>query len=314
MPSRTRFCSWTSLAVAPLPLALLCACDGGTPYSPGELDDIELGEDILVEEVAFENASGEPIVGVYLPPERTSPGPAVIVLHGSGGLLKDPDSDDDGPELSSQFEEWAALLHREGYAVLLPASFYSRGFYEWHEAPSELDKEDRLRMRVLDAFAALEFACDQREIDCDRVAVLGFSNGASTAALSAHRRLEEVEILEDVLPSKRPSFALSIPYYPGCGFQGEVSLNMDEPSEFYDPAIPVFVQHAEKDSLLDDCETRLQQTELLVDLEGRSENLFQLRVYDGAGHGFDSSPNGSAEKRARIEARERVLGLLHDLL
>lgn len=311
MWSRTRFCSWPILAAASL--ALVCACGGSTSGSSDELDDIELDEDITIEEVAFDNARGESIIGVYVPPERTSPGPAVIVLHGSGGLIKEPDSDDEGQEMDSQFEEWAAILHQEGYAALFPASFYSRGYYEWHEAPDELDKEDRLAMRILDAFAALEFACGKREIDCDRVAVLGFSNGASTAALAAHRRLDELELMKD-LPSSRSSFALSIPYYPGCGFQGIVSLDMDVPSEFYDPAIPVFVQHAEEDSLLDDCETRLEQAELLADLEGRGASFFELRVYDNADHGFDSSPSGSSEERARVEAREHTLDLLADLL
>ncbi len=275
---------------------------------PPELEDID---NLAV--VEFKNQLGDSIEATYLvPPGPDEPRPAVIVLHGAGGLYDD-DSDPGVKELERQFEEWATLLYHEGYIVLMPASFFSRGYYEWSDRPGGLDTEDRLIMRVYDAAAALEFACDQREIDCDRVAVMGFSNGASISAMSMHESLHKVENFEQLSPD-RPRFKISIPFYPGCGWKGLISLNFDDLEDMYFPYGPVHIQHAEEDSLLDDCETRLEQTELLTDVRSIGRNPFELTIHDNAGHGFDSSPNGSSEDRARERGRTTALDLLADAL
>lgn len=284
----------------------LGGCDGG---GAAGLDDVDLG-DLVLEKVTFDNARGERIDALYAVPDRSGPMPAVVVLHGSGGLMATPDDDDDEAEMERQFEEWAAILHGEGYAVLMPDSFTSRGFYEWNDAPDRYDNEDRLVMRVYDAHAALEFACSQREIDCDRVAVMGFSNGGSGAAFAVHAGLRDLAPLAELPPlGQRPSFALSIPYYPGCGFDGLLSTSTDDPAEFYRPTAPVYVQHGDNDSLFDDCEDRLAQTELWAATEGLPKNPFQMFVYD-AGHSFDSDPSNSRERSARLAARERTLDIL----
>lgn len=283
-------------------------CDGsGRPGA--DLDDVELG-DIHLAQVEFVNDRGEEIQALYGVPDRQGPMPAVIVLHGSGGLMDPPNGDDDEVEMGPQFEEWAAILYREGYAVLMPDSFASRGFLEWNDAPGDLDNEDRLIMRIYDAHAALAFACRQPEIDCDRVAVMGFSNGGSAAAFAVHEGLNDLSRLAALTPlDERPRFALSIPYYPGCGFDGLLSTGIEDPAEFYRPTSPVFVHHGDNDALFDDCEDRLAQTEMWVESEGMAENPFHMYVYD-AGHSFDSDPSNSRERAARLEARERTLDIL----
>lgn len=290
----------------------MSGCDGGNGRAPQDLDDVELG-DILLEQVSFQNHRGERIQALYAVPDRQGPMPAVIVLHGSGGLMDTPDRGEEA-EMGPQFEDWAALLYREGYAVLMPDSFVSRGFYEWSDAPSNLDNRERLIMRVYDAHAALAFACRQDEIDCDRVAVMGFSNGGSVAAFSVHERLNDLEPLAR-LPAleDRPSFALSIPYYPGCGFDGLLSTKIDDPAELYRPTTRVYVQHGDNDRLFDNCEDRLAQTEFWAATEGLAENPFKMYVYD-AGHSFDSNPGSSRERAARLDARALTLSILADKL
>jgi dienelactone hydrolase len=277
--------------------------------APADLDDVELG-DIVLEQVAFENDRGEQIQALYAVPDRQGPMPAVIVMHGSGGLMDPPNGDDDEVEMGPQFEDWAAILYRAGYAVLMPDSFASRGFLEWNDAPDRYDNQDRLIMRIYDAHAALAFACRQPEIDCDRVAVMGFSNGGSAAAFAVHAGLNDLAPLA-ALPrlGDRPRFALSIPYYPGCGFDGLLSTDIEDPAEFYRPTTRVYVQHGDNDALFDDCEDRLAQTELWAETEGLTENPFRMYVYD-AGHSFDSDPVNSNERAARLAARERTLDLL----
>ncbi|WP_428263756.1 dienelactone hydrolase family protein [Haliangium sp.] len=309
MSTRVRFKSvLTSISVA---LLAVLGCDGGGGGGNGDpavrlpVPDID---GIDVQEVVFDNRLGDPIQAAYLVPDRSKPMPAVIVLHGAGGLYDEPSGNDEH-EFGPQFEEWAGLLYQEGYAVIMPASFFSRGFYEWNDAPDNLDTEDRLVYRVYDAYAALDFACRQPEIDCDRVAVMGFSNGGSASTLVMHERLREVERMGD-LAADGPRFALSIPYYPGCGWKGWISLNLDEPDEFYFPYGPVYMHHAADDSLVDDCERRLEQTEMLTNMRNESENPFHMHIYDSVDHGFDSSPNDSREESARDDARVRTLELL----
>jgi dienelactone hydrolase len=283
-----------------------CAGDSRPPH---ELDDVDLG-DILLEQVTFENDRGERIQGLYGVPESPAPVPAVIVLHGSGGVMDPPSGGDDELEMGPQFEDWAAILYRAGYAVLLPDSFASRGFYEWNDAPDGISDQERLIMRVYDAHAALAFACAQPEIDCDRVAVMGFSNGGSVAAFSVHAGLDDFAALAALpLVSERPRFALSIPYYPGCGFEGLLSTGIDDPAEFYRPTAPVHVQHGDNDALFADCGDRLAQTELWTEREGLGANPFHMYVYD-AGHSFDSDPVNSTERAARLDARELTLAIL----
>lgn len=286
-------------------------CDSGIPgfHDP---DHVELG-DIVLEQVSFENDRGETIQALYAVPDRSAPMPAVIVLHGSGGLMDPPNDDDEEAEMGTQFEEWAEILYNEGYAVLMPDSFASRGFLEWNDAPDELDKTDRLIMRVYDTHAALAFACAQPEIDCDRVAVMGFSNGGSAAAFAVHDGVDALAPFAALEVSSQRNFAVSVAYYPGCGFDGLLSTTLDDPAQFYRPTVPVYVQHGDNDSLYDDCEDRLAQTEMWVETEGLDENPFHMYVYD-AGHSFDSDPGNSDEREARLEARALTLDILADAL
>lgn len=96
-------------------------------------------------------------------------------------------------------------------------------------------------------------------------------------------------------------------YYPGCGVHGLVSLSSEDPGELYFPHMPLIIRHGEEDSLVDDCETRLEQTDILTALRGYERNPFQLHVYDNAGHGFDSSPDDNSEEDARAHAQRATL-------
>jgi dienelactone hydrolase len=276
--------------------------------------ELELPDGSMVgdpaELVHFNNARGESIMGVMLYPEVDTPAPAVVVLHGAGGLFTTPDSNDEKFETASQFSEWAEMLTNEGYVVLFPASFYSRGYFDWSDEPNGLDKKERLIFRTYDAHAALAFVCKQSQVDCDRVALLGFSNGASTTALSLHEGLNDVEGLERLPPAEeRPRYALGVSYYPGCAFNGLVGLDVDSPDDYYFPSAPLRVNHATKDSLYDNCVDRLQQTEAVAERRNAGPSPMELRSYEGSGHGFDSSPSGSTEEQARDDARVQTLEL-----
>lgn len=254
-------------------------------------------------------------------PEGTPPPsgwPGVVLLHGSGGLYNTHGSGDDlGPcssELQEQFVIWRDLLTARGYAVIMPASFYSRGFCEWgdHDTPRDLDEHERLIVRLFDARAAEDWMCDQSWVDCDRLAVMGFSNGASVALLAMQ---DDLTVAQDPrlrqLGENRPVRG-AVAYYPGCGLDGELASSMDESDRdaFFSPLAPVLVQHAEDDGLLDDCEDFRdpQVAEVARDI-GRDEDWFDLHVYNNAHHGFDASDDDDRDADVEASQDAQVLTL-----
>jgi len=113
--------------------------------------------------------------------------PAMLVLHGSGGLLKDPKSKADqpcSPQMEAQFVDWSDRLARLGYTVLLPSSYSARGFCDKHTDAARMpetfdDKPEQILSRLYDVDAASRYLCDRAEVDCDRMGLLGFSQGAT---------------------------------------------------------------------------------------------------------------------------------------
>ena len=287
---------WSPLSISSLALVgALAGCQGDGAVPCGELEPRNPDEVALCNELDY-----AVLAHVAWPEGEPPPGgfPAVVMLHGSGGLFHSASAKADDvctEELQDQFLRWEELLTAAGYAVVMPASFYSRGFCDWTEAetvPPRYTPEERLVTRVFDAYAAGEWACDQAEIDCDRLALLGFSNGASTSLLAMHEALAAAKDSRLRGLDQRDRFRGAVSYYPGCSLYGQVTVSTDAErlDEFYFPAGPVLVQHAERDPLLESCrDLRLPQTSAVTDARGMSpeENPFELVIWPGADHGFD---------------------------
>jgi len=264
-------------------------------------------------EIEFVNARGETIHAAMRIPASTGPSPAVIVLHGSGGLyeMPEPPEEDRGP-MEAQFREWGEALEERGFVAMMPASFYSRGFLDYYKDPNvppDFDGIARLLARVYDAHGALHAMCEHPRVDCSRLALLGFSNGGSGVLLALHGGLAQVEgmaELSSVDPSPVPLAAIA--YYPGCGLEGLVSLSDDtEDSErFYAPIAPLRIEHAEGDALLEHCPTRDLQAAHVAEVAGE-EDLLELIVHPGVGHGFDSEPIDALEMTTRDTLRAATL-------
>ena len=142
------------------------------------------------------NDDGDNTLGLLYHPQGAGPHPAVIVLHGSGGLVDEPTDATDpndvqwdlvNAELENQFEEWAELLTAEGYVVAMPASFFSRGFHDWNDDPHpNLDAEDRLRFRVFDLRATVDVLAARDDVDISRLGLVGFGATAREVAARAN--------------------------------------------------------------------------------------------------------------------------------
>jgi dienelactone hydrolase len=294
-------------------LAVACGPPGDGAVPCGELEprnDSEVAlcnglDQAVIASVAW--PEGEPPVGGW---------PGVVLLHGSGGLFYSGDGYPCTETIQAQFQIWVDLLNERGIAVVLPASFYSRGFCDWDErltVPRKLDDHERLIVRTFDAAAAAQFLCDDPRVDCSRLAVMGFSNGASTTLMLLQ---DDISITQDprLHELERPSLVGGVAYYPGCGLNDELSNELSEAEidRFYYPSAPLWVPAASKDNLAKDCEElRDPQVDAVAERRGVTDDMFELEVYAGAKHGFDGEPDDSkANRAAHDDAQQETLARL----
>lgn len=262
--------------------------------------------------------------------------PAMMVLHGSGGLLKDGKSNN-GPcsdQMESQFSTWSQRLAELGYTVLLPSSYSARGFCDKHtqadKMPATFDANtEQILGRIYDLDAASRYLCDLPEVDCDRMGLLGFSQGGTMTMIGLHWQVEhalqyfrdnkagtvDIEV-PDIKPG-RPEFKVGIAYYPGCGFDGTVPLSTSNNAPVenkYLATAPLFILHGSDDPLVEHCSTEFgagsRQIQAGQVASAMSvEDLYDITVYPDAGHSFDSAgakaDGGTAE--GNVAAKEEAL-------
>jgi dienelactone hydrolase len=122
-------------------------------------------------------------------PDATGRHPAVVLLHGCGGLAERLD------------QRWGQTLASWGYVTLTIDSFGPRGIGNicGSRFPRDLD---------LDAYRGLNFLVRQPFVDAKRVAVMGLSQGGSVALLSVERGA-----IEQTYENK---FRAAAAFYPLC--------------------------------------------------------------------------------------------------
>lgn len=142
------------------------------------------------------------LVGELHRPPGAGPFPAVVALHGCGGR---------GPKASE--DAFAARFTALGYALLIVDSFGPRGIASRCNDAASNDAVDR----VMDAYGGLLWLASQPFIDKDRIAAVGYSQGAMVALSAA--ALGGIDTLFD------RHFTTVIAYYPACAsLTGAVSV------------------------------------------------------------------------------------------
>jgi dienelactone hydrolase len=141
------------------------------------------------------------------PYERNGILPAVILMHGTGGILPDREP------------AWARRLNEWGIAAFYVDSFAGRGIRPplYSDSPNYVSSV----AHVVDAYQALNVLAHQPRIDRDRVAVMGFSRGGEVALSSMFDRFRRGSIEDPAL-----HFAGHIALYPYCNWHyrgGEVT-------------------------------------------------------------------------------------------
>jgi dienelactone hydrolase len=139
--------------------------------------------------------NGKPVSiagALRLPQGSSGRVPAVVLLHGSGGV-------NGGHEL------WARQFNEMGIASLLVDSFTGRGLTSTSTNQALLG---RLNM-ILDSYRAFDMLAAHPRIDPARIAVMGFSGGGQSALYSSMKRFQQ-------LWNPKAVFALHIPLYASC--------------------------------------------------------------------------------------------------
>lgn len=190
---------------------------------------------------------------LVLPKAHPGPVPAVVIVHGCSG-----------PRPNGRM--WASFLADHGYASLVLDGFGPRGVVEICTNFNRVPVERRLR----DLQAVLAYLQTRPEIAADRVAVMGFSNGA-VVALDAASRFWSGQLAHGPL-----RYRASIALYPECR------------NRLADYALPSLILIGDKDdwTLASSCEALLQRS-----LAAGTQP--ELRIYPGALHAFDDLHSGA---------------------
>jgi dienelactone hydrolase len=160
--------------------------------------------------------TGGPVVlpGLLYKPAGNGRFPAVVALHGCGGLFQG------GSTPEARHDSWGRHLASKGFAVLFPDSFGPRGLR------SQCRVRDRLVSaagRVPDALAAVRWLESRDFVRKGAVSLLGWSNGGTTVLHAVQQTQAE--------SGDERGFARAVALYPGCraiaargGFRSSVPL------------------------------------------------------------------------------------------
>lgn len=187
----------TSWIAAALVGAALLGSNAVQAQTPSRIEAIPLKSRTLSgEEFLQGNAAGKEgyLAGeLRLPPGAAERVPAVVLVHGSGGI-------------SGSADLWARELNSVGIAAFILDSFAGRGIVSTVADQTQLNS---LAMMV-DAFRALDMLAAHPRIRADGIAAMGFSKGAVASVYSAMDRFHGLY----GNPSRR--FAAHVGLYTPC--------------------------------------------------------------------------------------------------
>lgn len=176
--------------------------------------------------------------------------PAVVLMHGSNGPNK-------------SVRAWADYLNGIGVATFMLDYFTGRGIQKTMEDQSQLSQI----VPATDALLALRLLASHPFIDAQRIAVMGFSKGGTSAQVASFKVMNEL-----VLGKDSPlQFAGHLAFYGGCTAAARTT----------GAPILMLVGEAEDYIPLANCRHAYE----LMKVKGAD---IKLVTYPGAHHGFDT--------------------------
>ncbi len=210
-------------------------------------------------EVEFVELPGDdkPVQAALYRPAGNGPFPVVVAMHGCEGLKGKSGA------IRPLLDEWGKRLAAGGFLVLLPDSYSSRGLSSQCREKTIKIRPDR--ERVTDIRAARDWLQQQDFVRADRIALLGWDNGA-IAVLWAIRPSFEPD-------DERPDFRSAAVLYPGCRRLNETA---------WSTRVPTLVLIG----ALDDWTPAKNCEQMVAGARGRSARAVIVK-YKGAHHAFD---------------------------
>lgn len=218
------------------------------------------------ETVEISSEGEKTLRAVLYRPEGAGPFPAVIALHGCGGLNMT------SAGIGARYRDWADRLIKAGYVVAFPDSYGSRGLGSQCRVRERAIRTDR--ERVADADAVRIWLQAQSYVKPDRVSLLGWSNGGISVLWSVRRRVARKDT--------NPDFRSAVALYPGCPRLDRAAWSARAPTLILIGAADDWVSAR-------DCER------MVAGARGRSARI-AIVVYPGAYHDFDH-PNRPVQVR-----------------
>jgi len=200
-----------------------------------------------------------PLSGLLLKPDGPGPHSAVIMLHGCSGMLTK------SGKLKQRPTFWSRWLAASGHLVLMADSFTPRGLGSICKTEKRPVKPDR--ERPFDAYGALKYLQSRPDVRPDRIALMGWSNGAMTLlwTVKSDAPARPADLAHD--------FRAAVGFYPGC-----VKLLKTG----YTTKIPVLLQLG----AADDWTPAKPCLRLVTDAYLRGSDT-RADLYPGAYHNFD---------------------------
>jgi dienelactone hydrolase len=203
-----------------------------------------------------ESAPAE-IAGHLFLPKGNDKVPAVILMHGSGGIYK------------AMTDYWPKQFNAAGIAVLSLDTFAPRGVKSTAEDQTLVP----FAADVVDVFAALKVLASHPRIDAKRIALMGFSRGGTATWRAAAERVIGWQKLPDGL-----RFAAHVPVYAG-GCAGLLRFAV-KPGVF--GKAPILWIHGDADDY-----TPIGPCREYSDAIGKAGTPTEFVAIKGAAHKFD---------------------------
>src|SRR5258708_13684328 len=200
----------------------------------------------LTDRVVFPSADGQTsLVGYVFKPEgpHAARTPAVVLMHGRAGPYSSlADGRYDASTLSQRHQKWGHLWAQQGYLAILVDGFGPRGFPQGFTHALYEQRPERVHevaVRPFDAYGALAYLRTRNDVAPDRIALQGWSNGASATLATMSSATPALKS-----PTPATGFRGAVAFYPGCGLQGQFEKGLV-------PYAPVLVFVAAPDQAID---------------------------------------------------------------
>ena len=274
---------------------------------------------------------GSPLKSVLFIPSSPSSVPAVVVMHGSGGLWSNTDVN----KMASQFNSWLDTFRLHKIAALFIDSYTARNVITFHDiAPPDNIFLAAEFVRPRDAYEGLNYLRTINRIKTDKIALMGFSHGGTTVLstivdAAAVAKTTAWSLISNnityttgvLLPATKPNaggFVAAVSFYPGAAMFSYYGKPGTPSNGKYINYAPLLIHAAGNDPLYTTTYTNSDNNSLINAYDGlilkaqlnTASAPITKYVYTGASHSFDGITTAGADADASKLSRTRSIDFL----